>query len=349
LSEGVHVVDLCNGPLTVSVLPSRGMGLWRVAYHGIPIGWQSPVEAPVHPAFVDLTARNGLGWLDGFQELLCRCGLASNGPPGIDAEAPSPIESQLTLHGRIANIPAHRVEVGCDPESGRIHVTGVCDESTLFGPQLRLRSTTSLLPGGRTITIRDEVTNLGARSTELELLYHINVGEPLLESGARASLPFRRMCPRDPRGAEGVGQFETYNGPQVGFAEQVYFFEPLADADGWCCAWLRNRAADRGLGVEFRPEQLPAFALWKCTQAPEEGYVTGLEPGTNFPNFKGFERKHGRVVRLLPGQTYAVDLQLVVATTTEEVSEGVRRIEAVQGTLGPTVFNLPTEPMAPGA
>jgi hypothetical protein len=28
VSEGVEVVDLCNGPLTVSVLPTRGMGVW---------------------------------------------------------------------------------------------------------------------------------------------------------------------------------------------------------------------------------------------------------------------------------------------------------------------------------
>ncbi|MCA9082218.1 MAG: DUF4432 family protein, partial [Planctomycetaceae bacterium] len=109
LSTGIEVVELCNGALTVSVLPSRGMGIWKALLGDIPVGWASPVRQPVHPAYVNLQSRNGLGWLDGFNELVCRCGLAFNGPPGTDAENPSPIENAITLHGKIANIPAHSV------------------------------------------------------------------------------------------------------------------------------------------------------------------------------------------------------------------------------------------------
>ena len=42
-SDGVDVIDLDNGELSLSILPTRGMGLWRGTYHGIPIGWNSPV------------------------------------------------------------------------------------------------------------------------------------------------------------------------------------------------------------------------------------------------------------------------------------------------------------------
>ena len=45
---------------------------------------KSPVRGPVHPSFVPLFDPSGLGWLEGFDELLCRCGLESNGAPDFD-------------------------------------------------------------------------------------------------------------------------------------------------------------------------------------------------------------------------------------------------------------------------
>ena len=83
-SEGVHVVEIDNGTMSIDVLPTRGMGIWRVRRGEKTLGWQSPVREPVHPAFVPLFDPSGLGWLDGFDELLCRCGLESNGPPEFE-------------------------------------------------------------------------------------------------------------------------------------------------------------------------------------------------------------------------------------------------------------------------
>ena len=107
LSDGVDVVEIDNGALKLEVLPTRGMGVWRGSFRGLPIGWNSPVQQPVHPAFVNQTERGGLGWLAGFNELICRCGLSCMGPPGRDASFEQhPIQGELTLHGKIANLPA---------------------------------------------------------------------------------------------------------------------------------------------------------------------------------------------------------------------------------------------------
>ena len=84
LRDGVDLIEVHNGALSFSVLPTRGMGLWRGDYRGLPLGWRAPVVGPVHPKFVNQADRGGLGWLAGFDELLCRCGLSSNGPPGED-------------------------------------------------------------------------------------------------------------------------------------------------------------------------------------------------------------------------------------------------------------------------
>src|SRR3954452_14153479 len=132
--DGVDLIEVDNGALSFSLLPTRGMGIWRGRYRGVALGWQAPVAGPVHPKFVDPSARNGLGWLTGFDEWVCRCCLAWMGPPGDDDGFP------LTLHGRIANSPAHKVEVTIDPDAKTVGVTGEVEEGGLFAPRLRLKT-----------------------------------------------------------------------------------------------------------------------------------------------------------------------------------------------------------------
>jgi len=147
LRDGIDLVEVHNGALSFAVLPTRGMGLWRGAYRGNYLGWKAPVQGPVHPKLVQHSLRGGIGWLSGFDEWLCRCGLVSNGPPGEDAAT----KSQLTLHGRIANTPANFVEarLNLDPPH-EISIVGIIDESELFYPHLRLISTLTTVPGSST-------------------------------------------------------------------------------------------------------------------------------------------------------------------------------------------------------
>lgn len=330
LSDGVEVVRISNGRLTVDVLPTRGMGIWQADADGVRIGWDSPVKSPVNPKFVNLESRNKLGWLDGFNELVCRCGLAFNGPPGTDEGNPSPIESSLTLHGRIANTPAHSVEFIYDQSTGEVGVEGIVDEATLFGPQLRLHSRITIKPDDDTFTIVDTVTNLGSSSTELQLLYHTNIGKPFLEPGASAHIPASKVVPRDDRAAEGIESYSSYLEPTSGYAEQVYFFEPIGDDEGGSLALLKNSSGDKAVSVQFNVNQLPCFSLWKCTQAEADGYVTGLEPATNYPNFKAFEREYGRVIELESGGKYSTALTMGVHLDIQTVQQQLARIELLQ-------------------
>lgn len=336
VSEGVQVIDICNGPLSLSVLPTRGMGIWQGTYRELPLGWRSPVPRPVHPAFVNPVERNGLGWLNGFNELLCRCGLAYHGPPGNDAG------EQITLHGRIANLPAHRVDVQIDPsDAGTLEVRGVVDETTMFGNCYRLESRLRLEAGGRRAHIVDVVTNLGARSAPVSLLYHVNVGQPFLGDGSTVMVPSRDVAPRDQQAASSTLPWSRYIGPQAGVPEEAYFFAPLADANGWCTSLLTGPKGDCAFGVRFRTETLPWFTLWKNLQALEEGYVTGLEPGTGFPNFRSKERAQGRLPELKPGETYRAEIELVVADTPDEVANLRSAAEKCQGAVSQTVHPTP--------
>ena len=236
LRDGVDVVEVHNGALSFAVLPTRGMGLWRGAYRGQFLGWRSPVRGPVHPHFVNLTDHGGLGWLAGFDEWVVRCGLASNGPPGEDVVTHKDgrtTRTPLTLHGRIANRPAHFVEVrvNLDPPY-EISVVGHVAEAGLFLPHLHLTTTTTTIPGSNRLVIHDVVENRAAQPAEMQMLYHVNVGPPFLEAGSRVLAPLKEMAPLTKRAAEGIDTYETYAGPTTGFAEQVYGYDLLANSHG---------------------------------------------------------------------------------------------------------------------
>lgn len=341
-SEGVQVVELDNGRLSLSVLPTRGMGIWKGRLGDLPLEWKSPVERPVHPSFVNLQERGGLGWLNGFNELLCRCGLAFMGPPGEDRG------DQLTLHGRIANLPAHRVEVQIDTSgTGAIELTGVVDECSMFGPRWRLTSTLKMQAGSNRCSIIDEITNLGGQAAELSLLYHINVGRPFLEPCATYAVPCRDIAPRDARAAEGIDACYVYGAPVPGFAEQAYYHIPLADPNGWSTAVLANSSNNAAFAVHFQTRQLPTFTVWKNTIAEADGYVTGLEPGINFPNFRAFERKQGRLPLVKPGQSYRSELVLEVVDTEVAVRQLYDRVKEIQGPTEPIVHREPVAKFSP--
>ena len=341
-SDGVDVVDVDNGRMSVSLLPTRGMGIWRGACDGVPIGWKSPVELPVHPSQVNLAEFNGLGWLTAFNEWLCRCGLGWHGAPDDDGGTP------LTLHGKIANTAAHFVSVST-PESGEpIEVTGVVDETSMFLGALRLTSKLRTQPGSNAITIVDEIKNLAGQPAEVELLYHINTGRPFLEGGARCEIPHRSVAPRDHRASEDIDAWQTFAAPVAGYAEQCYFVEPVTDADGNTQAMLVNQTGDRALSMRFNTGQLPCFTLWKNTQAEADGYVTGLEPSTSLPNGRSFERKQGRVISLEPGQSHRTVLELAVHTSLHEVAEARDAVTMLQRNCeNPAVFPEPRRDCSP--
>jgi Domain of unknown function (DUF4432) len=352
--DGVDLIVVDNGALRFSIVPTRGMGLWKGWYDGNRLGWDSPVtDGPVHPSLVNLAGAGGLGWLDGFDELLARCGLEHNGAPfEVKTVKPDGTESHTTfgLHGKIANVPASyvAVHVGTEPPH-EIVVEGHVDESRLFGTQVRMVTKISTVPGSNTLVVRDEFVNLKEQPVDIQILYHWNFGPPFLGPGSRFVAPSKSITPRDPRAQEGLSQHEVYGAPEPGSTEQVYYHELHAGSGGdrRTLAMLRNKAGDKGVALRFVKEQLPAFTLWKNTGGLRDGYVTGLEPGTNYPNARPFEKSHNRVVTLPVDGRYVTETTLEVLTTADAVGAVEGEIKKLQSQGAPHVNPKPTGPFAP--
>src|SRR5262249_42512133 len=145
------------------------------------------------------------------------------GPPGIDQGR------ALTLHGRIANCPAHKLQVILHDNRRRLAIRGEVDEGGMFYPRLRLVTTYTLELNSNKLKIEDEVINLSAQNAEMQLLYHCNFGPPLLGEGSRVRVPVRELWPMTPRAAEGIDAYQIYGPPTPGFAEQVYACFPAPD------------------------------------------------------------------------------------------------------------------------
>ena len=334
LQEGVQVVEVNNGKLCYAILPTRGMGIWKGQCGDISLGWDSPVKDPVNPAFINLQDRGGLGWLKGFNEWFVRCGLNSMGAPGMDTvldNSGNEFDVPLTLHGNIANVPARAVSVEVTDQA--IIVKGEVDETMMLGPALRLNTEIHTEFGSGKMTIIDTVTNLGNNPQEHEMLYHINYGAPLLEKGSRMVAPFKQVAPRDPRSVEGIDTFDEYGAPQIGFVEQAYKYE-LAGKRGSreTMTMLRNATGDKASLLRFTLKDFPCFTLWKNTAGKADGYVTGLEPATSYPNSRRFEREKGRVITLAGGESRTTTLSIEALDTKKAIKAAEAEIKTLQKT-----------------
>jgi len=333
--EGVDIIEVNNGKLTFVVIPTRGMGVLSVTMGDIRLGWDSPVKEVVHPRHINLNSRGGLGWLEGFNEWMCRCGLESNGQTGLDKfinNVGDEAEMELTLHGKIANIPAQEVDVIVDKKPPyRIRIRGRVDEKMFYGPKLELYTEISTEPGSNSFRISDELINVGAQSQEFQMLYHSNYGRPLLEEGSTIVVPARKVSPFNENAAKSIETFDTYKDPILGFIEQVYCMRLAGDDDSRTTIMLRNRIQDRAVSMSWSLKELPYLTVWKNTAAEKDGYVTGLEPGTNFPYNRRVERKHGRVPKLNSGAKYRMSIDFTIHADKEAVAKVTTKIRQLVG------------------
>ena len=323
---GVDVVEVDNGRLRFTVVPDRGMGLWRAWLGDMQLGWQSPVKGPVHPLFVPLFEPSGIGWLQGFDELVSAAGWKATGRRSAAARA------NFSFRCTAASPTCRPTWSKC--RSTAPAARSACGESST-------KPASSVIACGWTrpsttqadapwLRVVDRVTNISGEPADLELLYHINLGSPLLAPGSKLHAPIRELAPRDKPFGHGHFHLGDYVEPQAGSREFAHFAQLASDQQGQTVVLLELPGGEQGVSLAFNHRQLPCFTLWKSQRMPGDGYVTGLEPGINFPNTKSFEQQQGRVVRLEPGETRQFEFELHA----HDNADAVRKAAAKVATLG---------------
>jgi hypothetical protein len=183
-------------------------------------------------------------------------------------------------------------------------------ESTIFGENLSLSRTIRVALGQSRIEITDRVQNEGFETTPLMMLYHINLGWPLLSRSARLKLAGRSVTPRDKDAAVGLDRWSSFDDPQPGYREQVFYHDLAADEEGCARTALVNEDLGLALALRYRVRELPRFTEWKMTG--QSTYVVGLEPANCRVEGRAAERAAGTLRMLAPGEAEVFSLELSV-------------------------------------
>lgn len=318
--DGTEVLqfDAGNG-LQFQVLPHRGLDIASASYCGASLCYHTQV-GETHPAYFD---PDGLGLLKSFYAgLVTTCGLSWAGAPCEDQG------ESLGLHGRVSHLPARQLKYGEEwiGNHKRLYVTGDVRESHLFGPNLVMTRTISTETGSHTISIEDTVRNEGFESSPHMMLYHINLGFPLLSEEARLEID-SNVWARDPFSETKLFEYNKFETPVAKISEQVFYHEVKADSSGYCKASLINEAFNNGQGlgvmVRYRKKELPRFAQWKNIRAGM--YVCGLEPCNCSVQGRAHDREAGILQQLKPGQEMKYHVEITVLPDRQAIDDALKR------------------------
>ncbi len=295
--DGMRLLQVKNGRgLEFTVSADRCADISRLSFRGINMGYFSPCGY-VAPAYYD---DRDAGFLKSFTAgFLTTCGLTAVGTPCEDQG------ESLPLHGTIANMPAEQICWEQDEKEIRIHA--VIKDEGIFSHKLVLYREIICSTEVNTITIKDRIVNRGDTESPVMVLYHMNMGYPLLSEKAKVYIPSCRVMARNERAKEGIETWRQMLPPTPGFEEQCYFHK----FEGKGVAGIYNPDIGQGLVITFDADSLQYFTEWKMMGVRD--YVLGLEPGNCHPDGRNKMREDGKLTVLEPGEnvTYQVKTTIV--------------------------------------
>jgi len=295
--DGMRLLEVNNGKgmeLTVSL--DRAADISRLRYRGINMSYFSPCGY-VAPAYYE---SKGSDWLKSFTAgFLTTCGLQAVGSPCVD------VGEELPLHGSIANTPAEQAY--WLEENGELVIHAVVKDETIFAGKLRLNRELHISLEENTFVIQDTIENTGDTRLPFEILYHMNMGYPLLDEDSRVEIPSVQVNPRDEHAAEDIENWMHMTKPEAGYVERCYYhqFEGVGKAS------IYQPKLKQGLEIVFDPKELDGFVEWKMMGIRD--YVLGLECGNCLPDGRDVMRRSGMLKFLEPGERklYWVQVQMI--------------------------------------
>ncbi len=314
-AKGCDISEIRTGSgLVIEVNESRGMDIGRVSWRGIPISYCS-YNGEVAPEYYETFAD---GWLRSYAGgLLVTGGLSSMGSPEEDNG------EILPLHGRISNIPAEHVNVSEAPALGEdalgvYSVKGSVREGKALNYNLVLRREVRASEGENRFFIEDIIENQGFSDQEFMLLYHFNIGHPIVDAGSRLLAHSATVEPRDEDARAQPEPCGEYVAPTSGYKDIVYYHD-LEPQEGVLTAAIVNERAGFGIYLKYRKDELDCFTQWKFLG--QGNYVAGIEPGNAYVSGRSVERKRGHVKTIPARSSKHVQIEVGVLTSVGEIEK----------------------------
>jgi len=334
-ARGVRSVVVRTGTgLSFAVVPDRGLDVGFAEFRGVGLCWLPPkgLAGPWHyEGDLDPTA-----WLRvGLGGLFNTAGLVSIGvPQEIDTSSfgfTQRLTARYGTHDRIAVTPASRFAYDERWEGERcvLTVEGVVRQDIAYGENLSLTRRYETELGASSVRLVDLVANEGFFETPHQLLYHFNLGYPLVDEGAELvasaveepeTLGYATAGGREPE------DWRTVTAPQPGFTFGGYVVSLKRDTAGRSAVALVNRRLRDGIGfyVRWDAAALPAYLAWRMMR--EGLYAIGIEPATNPFGNPAELVEQGYPVMLAPGESRRYELEFGIL-------DGGEAIDAFVGSL----------------
>ncbi len=249
--KGLDVIDCDNGKIRFLVNVSKACDIMQLYHEG---------------QNVSFISKNGFTkretpFLNRFEGgMLYTCGLDNvGGREGYE------------LHGTLHNIPAEVVRAECNEDG--IAVEAVIRDTALFGKNLVLKRKITSRIGGDSVTLEDTLVNDGFREEEYCLLYHINVGYPMLDEGAKVVADVVQCDARTDWAKQNEATAYEMSLP-VPNQEECCYFLVLKKPE----VSVVNQKARKVFSLSYSGNTLPGFVEWKSMAAGD--YALGLEPCT---------------------------------------------------------------------
>ena len=285
--DGLRLLEVRNEKgLELTVSPDRNGDITRLRFKGINMSYMSPCGY-VAPTYYDNVGKN---WLNSFTAgFLTTCGLEAVGSPCEDDE------EVLPLHGTIGNLPCEHAYWTEDEDYLTIHT--VTKDETIFGRKLRLYREIKVSKKENVFDIIDTIENTGSRIEPMEILYHLNMGYPLLDEDSIVTIPSEQVKSRDAHAEEDIANWMHMEKPTVGYEERCYYHK-FADENGR--ASIYQPKLNVGLEITFNAKELDSFVEWKMMGVRD--YALGLECGNCYPDGRDVMRRTGMLKFLQPGE-----------------------------------------------
>lgn len=283
--DGMRLFEVRNATgLAFTVSADRCADIVRLSLNGTNYGYFAACGF-VAPAYYDHV---GAGFLKSFTAgFMTTCGLRAVGSPCVDEG------EELPLHGTVSHIPCENIYHFI--ENDEIHIRATVRDARLFGDKLLLEREYICPLYENTIRMCDTIRNIGSADCPLEVLYHCNLGYPLLDENLQLSIPSTGVEARNAHAQSGIADWAKMEKPQRGYEEMCFYHK----MQGKTTVKAKNPVKNKALAISYDTAELPFFTEWKMMG--EGDYVLGLEPGNCEPDGRDVMRKQGKLEILAPG------------------------------------------------
>lgn len=302
-SKGTSALEFRTGSgLEFVVLPDKCLDIHALRYKGVTLSQQSKngltnqlYGQPV-PGQFSRTVSGGM---------LFTAGLLNAGPESVADDG-----TFHQCHGNIGVTPAENLcaQAYWDGDEYRMEAKGTMRESALFQHNLILNRTISTSLGENSVTIVDELENIGFAAEEFCMLYHMNFGFPFLCEDLKLTFPENECIPRTEEAKAGLSEASTIIHPEDDFFEHVFFRKLKADENGWCTVRAENANLGIGAAISFEQKNLPNLCEWKSMRSGD--YALGIEPANMYIMGRQAERVNGTLPRIAPFEKLTFRLKL---------------------------------------